>query len=145
MLYERCAAGSSTRTGRPARPTSASGCGSAAFKAAGARTLFESLELEEIRLAGRPSFVLAGDRSFPEPGRRVLLLEYDPYVMGFRERDELVPQPAGLWERRRRGKRLELDVQLARRVGTSEREELRREAERYGKFLALEPVLSVER
>ena len=157
----------------PARPADfREWCGSAAFKAADARTLFESLELEEIRVAGRQSFVLAGDRSFAEPSRQVRLLpEYDPYVMGFRERDELVAQPvrdlianhgrgryegpagtrlvlvdgvaAGLWERRRRGKRLELDARLARRVRRSEREELRREAERYGAFLGLEPVLSV--
>jgi hypothetical protein len=159
----------------PARPADfREWCGSAAFKAADARTLFESLELEEIRVAGRQSFVLAGDRSFAEPSRQVRLLpEYDPYVMGFREREELVPQPvrdlvanhgrggyegpagtrlvlvdgvaAGLWERRRRGKRLELDVRLVRRARRPEREELRREAERYGAFLGLEPVLSVER
>jgi hypothetical protein len=159
----------------PARPTDfREWCGSPAFKAADARALFESLELEEIRVAGRPSFVLAGDRSFPEPSRQVRLLpEYDPYVMGFRERDELVPLAvrdliadhrrgryegpaatrlvlvdgvaAGLWERRRRGKRLELDVLLTRRLRTSEREELQREGERYGEFLGLEPVLSVER
>jgi hypothetical protein len=157
----------------PARPVDfREWCGSAAFKAADARTLFESLELEEIRVAGRQSFVLVGDRSLAEPSRQVRLLpEYDPYVMGFRERDELVPQPvrdlianhgrgryegpagtrlvlvdgvaAGLWERRRRGKRLELDVRFARRVRRSEREELRCEAERYGAFLGLEPVLSV--
>ena len=80
-----------------------------------------------------PASSLAGDRSFPEPSHTVRLLpEYDAYVMGFREREELVPQPvrdliashgrgryegpaavrlvlvdgiaAGLWERRKRGK-----------------------------------------
>jgi hypothetical protein len=136
--------------------------------------VFESLELEEIRVAGRASFILAGDRSFPEPNRQVRLLpEYDPYVMGSRERDELVPQSvrnlianhgrgryegpagtrlvlvdgvaAGPWERRKRGRHLELEVQLTRRIRQSEREELQREAERYGAFLGLEPVLSVER
>jgi hypothetical protein len=159
----------------PARPADFRGWfGSTAFKAADARALFESLELEEISVAGRSSFALAGDRSFPEPSRQIRLLpEYDPYVMGSRERDELVPQsmrnliasqgrgryegPAGtrlvlvdgvatgLWDRRRRRRRLELDVRLARRIRKPEREELQREAERYGEFLGLEPVLSVER
>jgi DNA glycosylase AlkZ-like len=159
----------------PARPGDfREWCGSAAFKATDARALFESLgdDLEEIRVADRPCFVLAGDRSFPEPsGQMRLLPEYDAYVMGFRERDVLVPQPvrdlianhgrgryegpaavrfvlvdgiaAGLWERRKRGRRLELDVRLARRVRTSDREQLQREAERFGAFLGLEPVLSV--
>jgi hypothetical protein len=100
-----------------------------------------------------------------------LLSEYDVYVMGFRERDQLVPQPvrdliaghgrgryegpagvrlvvvdgiaAGLWERRKRGKRLELDVRLTRALAKSRRAELEREAERLAAFLALEPVVSV--
>jgi hypothetical protein len=100
-----------------------------------------------------------------------LLPEYDVYVMGFRERDELVPEPvreliashgrgryegpagvrlvlvegiaAGLWERRKRGKRLELQVRLARRLGKARRTELEREAERLGAFLGLEPLLEV--
>jgi hypothetical protein len=100
-----------------------------------------------------------------------LLPEYDVYVMGFRERDQLVPQPVreliaghgrgryegpagvrlvlvdglagGLWERRKRGKRIELEVRLAPRLGKARRAELEREAERVGAFLGLEPVLSV--
>ena len=160
----------------PARPTDfREWCGATAFKAADARALFESLgdELEEVSVAGRPSFVLAGDRSFAEPRHQVRLLpEYDAYVMGFRERDELVPQPvrdliathgrgryegpaavrfvlvdgiaAGLWERRKRGKRLELNVRLARRIAKADRDELQREADRLGAFLGLEPVLGID-
>ena len=147
---------------------------SAAFKAADARLLFESLagDLEEISVAGRGCFVLAGDGSFPEPGGPLRLLpEYDVYVMGFRERDQLVPQPlreliagrgrgryegpagarlvlidgvaAGLWERRRRGRRIELDVSLVRRLGKAARVELQQEAERIGAFLGLDPVLNL--
>jgi hypothetical protein len=159
----------------PARPADfREWCGAAAFKVADAQELFERLgdELEEIRVADRTCFVLADDRSFPEPNHKVRLLpEYDAYVMGFRERDQLVPQPvralianhgrgryegpaavrlvlidgiaAGLWERRRPGRRLELDVRLTRRARKSEREELQREAERLGVFLGLEPVLSL--
>jgi hypothetical protein len=129
-------------------------------------------DLEELEVEGRGSFVLSGDRSFPPGTRHVRLLpEYDVYVLGFREREQFVPRPvrelianhsrgryegpvgtrlvlvdgsaAGLWERRRRGKRLELDVQLVRRMQKSDRSELEHEVERIGAFLGLEPVLSV--
>ena len=50
---------------------------------------------------------------------------------------------AGLWERKKRGRRLELQVRLARRVGNVARTELAHEAERFGAFLGLEPALSV--
>ena len=56
------------RTYGPARPaTSASGSPRPALKVAEARALFDDLaaELEEVGVDGRPSFVLAGDRSFP--------------------------------------------------------------------------------
>jgi DNA glycosylase AlkZ-like len=164
------------RTYGPARPVDfAEWFASPAFKVTEARALFDELasELDEIDVGGRRSFVLAGDRSFPEPSGQVRVLpEYDVYVMGSRERDRLVPEPvrglvashgrgryegpagvrfvlvdgiaAGLWERRRRGKRLELRVRLARRLRRAERGELQREAERIGAFLGLEPMLDVE-
>ena len=146
------------------------------FKAADAAGLFDALEpdLEEIKVDGRTGFVLAGDRSFPPVASEQvrLLPEYDVYVMGSRERDQLVPQrvreliaghgrgryegpagvrfvlvegvAAGVWERRRRGTRIELRVRLTRRLGTSGRAALRREAERVGAFLGLEPVLTMD-
>jgi len=148
---------------------------SAAFTAAEARKLFESLgaDLEEIAVGAQPCFILAGDRSFPVPSSQLRLLpEYDVYVMGFRERDQLVPEPvrdlvathgrgryegpagvrfvlvdgmaAGLWERKRRGRRIELAVRLVRRMGKSGRAELQREAERIGAFLGLEPLLAID-
>ena len=160
----------------PARPgTFAEWLGSPAFRGGEAGALFDGLgdELEEISVDGRACFVLARDRSFPAPGHQVLLLpEYDVYVMGFREREELVPEAvrqliashgrgryegpagtrlvladgvaAGLWERTKRGKRIELRVRLARRLSKGARAELEREAERIGAFLGLEPVLEVE-
>jgi hypothetical protein len=160
------------RTYGPARPADFVGW----FGAAGvAGDLFESLgdELEEIDVAGRRSFVLAGDRSFPPPPPQVRLLpEYDVYVLGFREREQLIPEAvreliashsrgryegaaatrivlvdgiaAGLWERHKRGKRVELSVRLTRRPGKAARAELEREADRIGAFLGLEPVLSVD-
>jgi winged helix DNA-binding protein len=164
------------RTYGPAPPSAfAEWFGTAAFRVAEARALFDDLaaELEEIEIeGGTRSFVLAGDRGFPEPSTGVRLLpEYDVYVMGFRERDRLVPEgvrelvakhgrgryegpaavrvvlvdgvAAGLWERRKRDKRIELEVRLARRLGKAGRAELERETERIGRFLGLEPVLSV--
>ena len=128
----------------------------------------------EVVVDGRTRLALASDRSVPQPGSQrssqtLLLPEYDVYVMGFRERDELVPGPvreliarhgrgryegpaatrlvlvdgvaAGLWERKKRGRRIELEVRLARRVGKTVRAALEREAERIGAFLGLEPVL----
>ena len=141
-------------------------------KPADARSLFESLELEEVDVEGHHAYVLAGDTSFPDAPRRVRLLpEYDVYVMGFREREQLVPERireqvaahgrgryegpagvrfvlvdgvcAGLWERTTRGKRIELRVALARRLTRAQRAELGEEAERIGSFLGLEPSLVV--
>jgi hypothetical protein len=158
----------------PARPSDfCEWVSGAAFKVPAARTLFGELALEEISVEGRQSFVLAGDDSFPSAAGRVRLLpEYDVYVMGFRERDQLVPAAvrelvaahgrgryegpagvrfvlvdgiaAGLWERKRRGRRIELRVRLARRVGKAIRAVRVLEAERVGAFLGLEPELGVE-
>lgn len=160
----------------PARPSDFSEWfSSAAFRVAEARALFQELtgELEEVAIGGRSAFVRAGDRSFPPASDGLRLLpEYDVYVMGFRERDRLVPEPvrelvashgrgryegpagvrfvlvdgvaAGLWERKKRGTRIELSVRLVRRPAKARLAELEREAERIGAFLGLEPVLAVE-
>jgi hypothetical protein len=146
---------------------------SKAFKAPQTRALFDSLgdQLEEIDVGGRPAYVLAGDTVFPklQPCLR-LLPEYDVYVMGFREREHLVPEPVreqiaadgrgryegpaaarllivdgvavGLWARKKRGKRIELQVTPARRLTRLQRAELRDEADRIGTFMGLEPVLA---
>jgi hypothetical protein len=128
-------------------------------------------ELEEVDVEGHRAFVLAGDTRFPEPNASVRLLpEYDVYVMGFREREHLVLDTvreqvarhgrgryegpagvrfllidgvtAGLWERKKRGKRIELDVAPARRLTRAQRSELKAEVERMGAFLGLDPVLA---
>jgi hypothetical protein len=134
---------------------------------------FDSVDVEEVDVEGHRAFVLAGDTDFHElqPGVR-LLPEYDVYVMGFREREHLVPEKvreqvaqhgrgryegpagvrflivdgvaAGLWERKKRGKRIELTVTPARKLKRAERAGLEAEAERIGTFLGLEPVLTVE-
>jgi hypothetical protein len=164
------------RTYGPARPGDFREWFSApAFKAPQADALFQSLaaEFEEIEVEGRRAFVLAGDTAFPrlEPSLR-LLPEYDVYVMGFRERDVLIPEvvrdqiaahgrgryegpagvrlvlvdgvAAGLWERKKRGKRIELRVTPARKLTRAQHARLDEEARRMGAFTGLEPVLTVE-
>jgi hypothetical protein len=159
----------------PARPRDfREWIGGRAFKPGDARAVFDSLgdELEEVEVEGHGAYVLAGDTLFPgvRPSLR-LLPEYDVYIMGFREREHLVPQAvreqvaahsrgryegpagvrfllsdgvaAGLWERKKRGKRVELQVAPTRRLTKAQRAELDAEAERIGKFVGLEPVLTV--
>jgi len=146
----------------PARP--------ADFRAWFGDVSFDVLDVEEVDVEGHRAFVLAGDTEFPDTRSPVRLLpEYDVYVMGFREREHLVPErvrqqvaahgrgryegpagvrfllvdgkTAGLWERKKSAKRIEIKVAPARRVKGVE---LEREVERYGAFLGLEPVLTVE-
>jgi Winged helix DNA-binding domain len=134
---------------------------------------FDPGAVQDIDVEGHRALVLAGDAEFPEPERSVRLLpEYDVYVMGFRERNQLVPEAvreqvaahgrgryegpagvrfllvdglaAGLWERKKRGKRIELRVKPAKRLTRAQRTELEHEAERIGSFLGLEPALTVE-
>jgi hypothetical protein len=144
------------------------------FKPAQARALFDSLagQLEEVEVDGRKAVLLSGDLDFAKPRPTTRLLpEYDVYVMGFRERDQLVPDAvrtqvaahgrgryegpagvrflvvdgvtAGLWERKKRGKRIELRVEAAKRLTRTQRTGLEAEAHRIGDFLELEPDLTV--
>ena len=134
----------------------------------GAEVPFDLVDVDEVDVEGHRAFVLAGDTGFTELGKSVRLLpEYDVYVMGFREREQLVPEQvrvqvaahgrgryegpagvrfvavdgtaAGLWERKKLAKRIEIHASPARRVN---RTELRREAERYAAFLGVELVLT---
>jgi Winged helix DNA-binding domain len=145
------------------------------FSPADARALFDSIgnELEVVDVEEHAAFLLAGDTDFPRSEASVRLLpEYDVYVMGFRERDQLVPEEArrqvaahgrgryegpagvrflmvdgiaaGLWERKKRGKRIELRVTPCRKLARAERAGIDGEAERIGAFLGLEPTLTVE-
>jgi hypothetical protein len=163
------------RTYGPARPSDfREWFASRQFKPADARDLFASVgKLEEIDVEGHSAFALAGDTDFPESGPHVRLLpEYDVFIMGFRERERLVPEgvrkqvaqhgrgryegpagvrfllidgvTAGLWERKKRGKRIELAVTPARKLKRAERTELDAEAQRIGEFLGLETALTVE-
>jgi hypothetical protein len=107
------------------------------------------------------------------PGPVRLLPEYDCYVMGFREREHLVPERVnalvkahrrgrfegiagvptllidgvveGIWRRERRGKKIELEVAPGRRLTAEERAGVEAEAVRIGAFLDAEPSLSFAR
>ena len=107
----------------------------------------------------------------PGLGSVRLLPEYDPYVMGFREREHLVPPEvreqvaahgkgryegpagtpflvvdgmcAGIWRRRKTAKRIELTVEPARKLTRAEKAGVAEEGERIGAFLELEPALSL--
>jgi hypothetical protein len=123
-----------------------------------ARELFDQLDVPEPKPVE------------PRPSVR-LLPEYDVYVMGFREREHLVPPAvreqvaahgkgryegpagtpfllvdgvcAGIWSRRKSAKRVELTVRPARRITRAEQAGIEAEAERIGAFLGLEPVLAI--
>jgi hypothetical protein len=50
---------------------------------------------------------------------------------------------AGTWRRAKKGKKVEITVEPARRLTKQEHSELEAEAERIGSFLGVEPVLTV--
>ena len=164
------------RTYGPARPVDfREWFSSRAFTPARAREVFDALrdDVEEVDVEGHRAFVLAGDTAFPHsPTSLRLLPEYDAYVMGFREREHLVPEavreriaahgrgryegPAGvrlvivdgiargLWERKKRGNRVDLRVVMAATPTRAERTMLEAEAERVAAFLGVAPLLTVE-
>jgi hypothetical protein len=131
---------------------------------------FDLLDVEEVEVEGHRAFVLAGDTDFPDLQQSVRLLpEYDVYVMGFREREHLVPErvraqvsahgrgryegpagvrflladglAAGLWQRKKTAKRLEVRVTPARRI---RRGDVEREVGCYAAFFGVEPALTFE-
>ena len=133
--------------------------GSRILGAAEARQLFDELDLP------------APDPSSPAEERVRLLPEYDVYVMGFREREHLVPPEvreqvaahgkgryegpagtpfllvdgvcAGIWSRKRTTKRIDLSVDPSRRLTPDERAGIDAETARIGAFYGLEPRLAI--
>jgi Winged helix DNA-binding domain len=117
-------------------------------------------ELVEVEVAGSPAWLLAADlaklKAAPRPKSVRLLPAFDPYIVGFRPRSLLVdpeheakifrPQAwfspvvlvdgraAGIWERERRGHRLEIRVQPFSRLSAATRRAIGDEAERLGEF-----------
>jgi len=136
-----------------------------------AAAVFAELDLVEVEVEGRVACLLEDEEPAPRASSVRLLPEYDVYVMGFRERDQLVPPPvreqvaahgkgryegpagtpfllidgvcAGIWSRKKRAKKIELTVVPARKLTPAETAGVEAEAERIGAFLGLAPVLSM--
>jgi Winged helix DNA-binding domain len=148
------------------------------LRPARARRLFETIsdDLAEVDVAGKRAWLLSADDGEPAANADHwvrLLPEYDCFLMGFREREHLLPDAArsrlrshgrgryegpgaiawlaadgeiaGLWHRGRRGKRVEIRVEPFTRLTADQRELLDGEVSRIGEFLALEPTLSIGR
>ncbi len=145
---------------------------SRSFDADAAAAVFAEIDLVEVDVEGHVAYLLEEDEAPSPPASSVRLLpEYDVYVMGFRERDQLVPPAvreqvaahgkgrfegpagtpflvidglcAGIWSRKKGARKVELTVQPARKLTSDERAGLDAEAERIGAFLGRDPVLTV--
>jgi hypothetical protein len=126
-------------------------------------------ELMEVELASQPAWLLAADldalKAAPAAKSVRLLPAFDPYVVGFRPRELLVdpreearifrPQAwfspvvlvngraAGIWERERRGRRLEVRIEPFARLSAATRKALAEETDRLGEFLDAPAELEV--
>jgi Winged helix DNA-binding domain len=137
----------------------------------GLKRMLQALEdeLVEVEVAGGPASLLAADvdalKSGSAPRSVRLLPAFDPYVVGFRPRELLVdaaheprifrPQAwfspvvlvngraAGIWERERRGSRLEVRVEPFARLSAATRRAIASEADRLGEFLDAPAELQV--
>ncbi|MGI5271471.1 winged helix DNA-binding domain-containing protein [Nonomuraea sp. CA-218870] len=133
-----------------------------------AAAAFGLVELEEVRLEGRPAWVLAGDTGTPdEPPRGVRLLPYfDAYLVAGRPRELLYAgeaarralaggqagnypvllvdgQVAGVWHQRRSGRRIEVTVEPLAELTADRLCALKEQVERIGGILEGTPRLTV--
>lgn len=130
-------------------------------------------EATALNIDGRDAWILATDRAVPRgraPSAR-LLAQYDCYVIGSHPRETVIAEPArmlirsykrgrfegavgvpvllldgivsGVWDRRERGGRIELTVQPAVELSSTQRRGVAAEAVRIGRFLGREAVLSL--
>ncbi|MBI3974860.1 MAG: AlkZ family DNA glycosylase [Armatimonadetes bacterium] len=128
-----------------------------------ARRLMAALDvdLEAVEVDGRRGWTLAGYarriRAMGPPRGIRLLPNFDPYVMGYRPREEFVPadfaarvfrpqawispvllvdgRAAGVWAHRRRGSGIEVGVEPFVRLGAAVKREVEDEGARLGAFL----------
>ena len=113
----------------------------------------------------------AGEEWEAEPGSLRLLPQYDCYILGCGPRERVVPKAAqarvstygrgrfegatalpvllidgivaGMWERRKMGRKIELRVEPFNQLTPLQHEQLEAEAARIGAFLGVETVLSL--
>jgi hypothetical protein len=137
----------------------------------GLKRMLQALEDEvaEVEVAGAQAWLLAADldalKKATAPKSVRLLPAFDPYVVGFRPRGLLVdaadeprifrPQAwfspvvlvagraAGIWERERRGSRLEVRIKPFARLSAATRRAIAEEADRLGEFLDTPAELQV--
>jgi hypothetical protein len=133
------------------------------FRGAESKRMLRAMvdELVEVETAGRAAWLLEADlqslQGAAKPKSVRLLPAFDPYVVGFRPRELLVdpaheprifrPQAwfspvvlvdgraVGIWERERRGSRLEVRIEPFGRLGAATRRAIAAEADRLGEFL----------
>jgi hypothetical protein len=136
-----------------------------------AAAVFAELDLVEVDVDGHAAYLLDDEEPIAPASSVRLLPEYDVYVMGFRERDELVPPAvrelvaahgkgryegpagtpfllidgvcAGIWSRKKGAKTIELTVEPVRSLTREETAGVEAEGDRLGAFLALEPELTI--
>ncbi|TYB60307.1 winged helix DNA-binding domain-containing protein [Nonomuraea sp. PA05] len=133
-----------------------------------ANAAFREVELEEVRLEGRPCWLLAGDTGMPaEPPRGVRLLPYfDAYVVAGRPRELLYAgaaaqralaggqagnypvllvdgEVAGVWHQRRSGSRIDVTVEPLCDLTTARLDELQQQVRRVGEVLEGRPSLTI--
>jgi hypothetical protein len=128
-----------------------------------ARRLFASIEgkLEAVEVEGRRAWMVAGHsrriRAMKPPQGNKLLPNFDPYVIAYRPREELVEQrfaprifrpqawispvllvdgrAAGVWGQVRRGSRIEVTVEPFARLQPAVKRQVEEEVARLGEFL----------
>lgn len=126
-------------------------------------------ELEEVEVEGYHAWLPAGEAEDSWPAAREvvrLLPHFDCYLIGCHPRDRLVPGEwdkrvltrgsignlpllvidgvvAGVWQQRRRGRRLDIRVEAFQPLSTDQRRELEADVARIGEIVEAESVLSL--
>ncbi len=136
-----------------------------------ARGLLRSLgdEVVEVDIEGSRRWALADDAvpgARPDPASVRLLAQFDCYVVGCHPRDQLLPADwtdrgytagtaasmpvllvdgavAGVWQRRKSGKRLEVRVEPFGRLTARQRKAVEAEAARIGQVVEAEATVSI--
>jgi hypothetical protein len=133
-----------------------------------AQELFDSLDLEQVIVDGKPGYVVAGDTDFPtDTVSGLWLLPYfEAYPIGCHPRERLFPEPvrqralgagqagnypvlliddtvAGVWHQRRSGRRLTITVEPLSQLDATHKRALDEQVERVGQILEGIPLLTI--
>ncbi|MEU7580068.1 winged helix DNA-binding domain-containing protein [Streptomyces sp. NPDC041068] len=132
-----------------------------------ARQVFERNDLTEVSVDGEPGWVSAGDTTFGDPARGVLLLpHFDAFVVGSQPRELLFPGNAwdralargqagnfpvlmvdgvvaGVWQQKKTGKSVAITVEPFRALAARQRKLLDEQVQRIGAVLEARPTLTI--